>query len=63
MDAIVMMSAKLATLGLLKKRYFENKIMMSQFLPMTLSTKFYHMTQIILYEWSCDQNLVTLAFL
>ena len=27
------------------------------------STKFYYMTQIILYMWSCDQSLVTLAIL
>ena len=26
-------------------------------------TKFYHLTQIILSMWSCDQILVTLAFL
>ena len=25
-------------------------------------TKFCHMTQIILWLWSCDQSLVTLAF-
>ena len=30
---------------------------------LTLSTKFYHATQIILYMWSCHQSLVTLAFL
>ena len=27
------------------------------------STKFYHVTQIMLKIWSCDQTLVTLAFL
>ena len=30
---------------------------------MTSPTKFYHVTQIILQMWSCDQSLVTLAFL
>ena len=30
---------------------------------MTASTKFYHMTQIILWMWLRDQSLVTLAFL
>ena len=29
---------------------------------MTSLTKFYHVTQIILYIWSYDQSLVTLAF-
>ena len=30
---------------------------------MTLPTKFYYVSQIILYMWSCDQSLVTLAIL
>ena len=29
---------------------------------MTSLSKFCHMTQIILWTWSCDQSLVTLAF-
>ena len=29
---------------------------------MTSQTKFCHMTQVILWVWSCDQSLVTLAF-
>ena len=28
---------------------------------MTSPTKFHHMTQIILYMWSCDQSYVTVA--
>ena len=28
-----------------------------------VTNKFYHVTQIILYMWSCDQILKTLAFL
>ena len=43
MVAVLVMSAKLATLGLLKL-----KVIMSQFLSMALQTKFYHVTQIIL---------------
>ena len=30
---------------------------------MTSPTKFYHVNQIILQMWSCDQSLVTVAFL
>ena len=41
----------------------EIKIMTSQFLFMASPTKFYHVTQIILQIWLCDQSLVTLAFL
>ena len=37
--------------------------MTSQFLSVMSPTIFYHMTQIILQMWSCDQCLVTLAFL
>ena len=29
---------------------------------MVSPTKFYHMTQVLLEMWSCDQNLVTLSF-
>ena len=47
MVAILMMPANLATLGLLKKRYFERKVMTTWFLSMTSPTTFYHMTQII----------------
>ena len=36
--------------------------MMLKFLSITSSTKFYNVTQIILQMWSCDQSLVTLAF-
>ena len=48
-----------------------NKIGFSRFqnkgydviMSMTSPTKFYHVTQIILLIWSCDQSLVTVAFL
>ena len=43
MIELSMMSAKLATLGLLKIKVFHNK----DFLSITLLTKFYHMTQIV----------------
>ena len=62
MVKILMMSAKTATPGLLKKRYFEIKIIMSYIMYMTSPTKFCRMTQIILWMWSYDQSLVTLAF-
>ena len=48
MVTILMMSAKMATLGFLKESYFEIKVMTSQFLSMTSATKFYHVTQNIL---------------
>ena len=55
---VTMMSAKMATVGLLKIKVFWNKGYDVKFF-----SKFYHVTQIILYMWSCDQSLVTLAFL
>ena len=47
-----MMSAKLATPGLLKIKIFKNK-----------GCDVINVPQIILYMQSCDQNLITLAFL
>ena len=58
-----LMLAKMTTSGLLKKRYFEIKVMTLQFLSMTSPTRFHHVIQIILQKCSCDQSLVTLAFL
>ena len=55
----ILTSAKMATPGLLKIKYFEIK---SYILSMTSPTKFCHMAQIILWIWSCDQSVVTLAF-
>ena len=52
----------MATPALLKYGYFEIKAVMSDILSMTSPTKFCNMTQIILWMWSCDQSLVTLAF-
>ena len=48
MVAILMVSAKLATVGLLKLKIFEIKVMTSQIMSMSSPAKFYHMTQIIL---------------
>ena len=56
MLAILMMSAKLATLGLLKKRYLKMKFMTSWFLSLLSSTKYYHVTQTILQMLPCDKN-------
>ena len=63
MFTILMMSAKMDTPGLLKKRNFEKKVMPSWFQSMTSTTNFYHVIQIILQKWSCDQSLGTVAFL
>ena len=56
------MSAKIATAALLKIKVFSNKGYYVIILSMTSPTKFFHMTQIILWMWSCDQSLVTLTF-
>ena len=63
MFAVLMTSAKMATLGLFKEKLFWSKVMSSKFLSKTSPTKFYHMTQIILYMWSFYQSLVTVAFI
>ena len=62
MVKILMISAKMATPALLKIRYFGIKVITSNILSMTSPTKFCHMTPVILWMWSCDQSLVTLAF-
>ena len=63
MVKILMMSAKMATPALLKIKVFEINVIKSYTLSRTSPTKFCHITQIIMWMWSCDQNLVTLAFL
>ena len=45
---ILMMSAKMATLGLLRIKIFLKKLMASSFLPMTSPTQFYPVIQIIM---------------
>ena len=52
-----MMPAKMATPGLLKI-----KVITSYIMSVSSPTKFCRMTQIIFCVWSCDQSLVTLAF-
>ena len=44
----LMMSAKLASVSLRKRKVFRNEGYDVIILPITLPTKFYHMTQIIL---------------
>ena len=56
------MSAKIATAALLKIKVFSNKGYYVIILSMTSPTKFFHMTQIILWMWSYDQSFVALAF-
>ena len=51
---ILMMPTELATPGLLKRKIFRNKV---------FDVIILHLIQIILSMWSCDQRLVTLAFL
>ena len=48
MVAVLMMSAKLATLSLLKIRYFEIKVMTSYIPSMVSPATFYYVTQIVL---------------
>ena len=63
MVANLMISAKLATLGFLEINLFGNKGNDVIILIMTSTIEFHLVTQIILSMWSCDQRLVTLAFL
>ena len=63
MVPILMMSAKTATLGLLKIKVFRNKGYDVINCVYDAATKFYHLNQIILEIRSCDQSLVTLALL
>ena len=60
---ILIMSAKMATPGLLKITVSWNKGYDVSFLSMTSPTKIYHVIQIILPMCSCDQSLITVAFL
>ena len=63
MIAIFIMSAKLATLGLLEIKVFSNKRFDVVTSVHDASNKIYHVTQIKLPMWSCHQSFVTLAFL
>ena len=57
------MPANMATLGLIKIKVFWNNVYEVIISAHDFSKKFYHMPQIILLMLSCDQSLVTLAFL
>ena len=61
--SILMMPAKLATLELLKIKIFENKDYDVITSLIDFTKELCYVTQIILYMWSCDQGLATLAFL
>ena len=63
MVTILMMSAKMATLGLVEIRVFWKKGYDVIVFVHDVTKKFYHVIQIILYMWSCDQSLVTVAYL
>ena len=60
MVTTLMMSAKMATLGLLKIKVFWKKGYDVMISTHDVTKKFYHVTQIILYMWLCDQSLVIL---
>ena len=49
MGKVLMMSAKMATSGLLKAKYFEIKVIVSYILSMTSPEKSCHMNQIMLW--------------
>ena len=63
MVAILMMSVKLATLGLLRRKVLWNKGYDVIVCVHDVTNKIYHVTQITMKMWSCEQSLVTLAFL
>ena len=62
MVTILMMSAKMATPGFCKIKVFciKDYVIIS---VNDVTKNFYHVIEIILYMWSLDQSLVTLAFL
>ena len=62
MVAVLIMSAKLGTLGLLKRKVFWNKGYDAIIFVHDVIKKIYHVTQIILLMWSCEQSLIALAF-
>ena len=59
MVAILILSAKLATLGRLRNKGYGFLF----FVYHVTEKNFYNVTQIILQIWSSDQSLVNLAFL
>ena len=63
MVTILMMLAKMATLGLLNIKVFRNKGYDVAISLYDVINKIYHVNQILLQMWSCDQSLVTLGLL
>ena len=62
MVTILMMPVEMAILGSLEVKVFWKKLMTSSFLSMTYPTQLFRVTNVILWKWSCGQNLLTLAF-
>ena len=60
MVTILMMSAKIATLGLLKIKVFWNNGFGVIISSMTSPTRFYYVTQIILKMWWCDNSSISM---
>ena len=63
MFPILMMSAKLATLGLLKIKVFRSKGYDVVIFHHEVTNKILSCDKFMLQMWSCYQSLVTLAFL
>ena len=63
MVTILMISAKMATLDLLKIKVFLNHGHDVINFVYDVHKIFYHVTQFMLSMWSCDQSLVTLGLL
>ena len=64
MVTVLIMSAKMAALSLLKIKVFQNKdYELINSVHDTSPTKFYQVTLFILYMQSYDQSLETIAFL
>ena len=63
MVTILMIPAKLATIGLLVIKIIKNKIYGAIVSIHEVTNNSFYLTQIILPMWSCDQTLVTLPFL
>ena len=62
MVAILMISAKFGTPGLLKIKVLKVKVITSWPFVHSIIKKFYLVTQVKLLMRSCDQGLVTVAF-
>ena len=63
MVTILMMSAKTATLGLLKIRVFWNKVFDVVISAHDVTNKFLSLDSNYIIDMACDQSLVTVSFL